>query len=107
MAFAAEASSLTDVHHFCRERCGREPCCDGFTLSIIALHRGTILCGLISHPDVLLCNKGDWQMPTLGGQGTCRGVRSNKETKTFTFNIGGLEFSGCKSVSKHRTLLAT
>ncbi|XP_067833083.1 thyroglobulin [Heptranchias perlo] len=95
MAFSANGSSLTDVHHFCRQTCGKEQCCDGFLLSQITIDRGTLLCGLISYPDVLLCNDDDWQTTLLlGGEGICRGVKSNTEKKTFMFNFGGLEFIG-------------
>ncbi|XP_067888732.1 thyroglobulin [Heterodontus francisci] len=95
LAFSASGSSLTDVHHFCRQTCGKEQCCDGFVLSQITIERGTILCGLISYPDVLLCNDNDWQATSLlGGEVVCRGVKSNTEKKTFMFSFGGLDFIG-------------
>uniref|UniRef100_UPI00398F4E46 thyroglobulin n=1 Tax=Pristiophorus japonicus TaxID=55135 RepID=UPI00398F4E46 len=94
-AFSADGSSLTDVHHFCRQTCGKDQCCDGFILSEIIINRGTLLCGLISFPDVLLCNDDDWQKTSLlSGEGVCRGVKSNLEKKTFMFSFGGLEFFG-------------
>ncbi|XP_038664387.1 thyroglobulin [Scyliorhinus canicula] len=95
MAFSAVGSSLTDVHHFCRQTCGKENCCDGFMLSQITIGGGTLLCGLISYPDVLLCNDNDWQATSLlGGEGVCRGVKSNTKKKTFMFSFGGLDFIG-------------
>ncbi|XP_048452133.1 thyroglobulin [Rhincodon typus] len=95
VAFSARGSSLTDVHHFCRQACGKEQCCDGFMLSQINIDEGTLLCGLMSYPDVLLCNDNDWQATSLlGGEGVCRGVKSNTEKKTFTFSFGGLDFTG-------------
>ncbi|XP_051879425.1 thyroglobulin [Pristis pectinata] len=94
MAFSADASSLTDVHHFCRQTCGKEQCCDGFVLSQLSLDRGTLLCGLISYPDVLLCNANDWQTASALGDGVCRGVKSNTQKKVFMLNIGEQEFSG-------------
>ncbi|XP_078397371.1 thyroglobulin [Cetorhinus maximus] len=95
MAFSASGSSLADVHHFCRQTCGNEHCCDGFMLSQITIDGGTLLCGLIGYPDVLLCNDNDWQATSLlGGEGVCRGVKSNTEKKTFTFSFGGLDFIG-------------
>ncbi|XP_069771801.1 thyroglobulin [Narcine bancroftii] len=94
MAFSAKDSSLTNVHHFCRQICGKEECCDGFMLSQLSLDGGMLLCGLISYPDVLFCNVDDWQTGPTPGDGICRGVKSNEEKKTFMFNFGGLEFSG-------------
>ncbi|XP_072425646.1 thyroglobulin [Chiloscyllium punctatum] len=95
IAFSARGSSLTDVHHFCRLACGKEQCCDGFILSQIIIDEGTLLCGLMSYPDVLLCNDNDWQATSLlEGEGVCRGVKSNTEKKTFMFSFGGLDFTG-------------
>ncbi|XP_078073121.1 thyroglobulin [Mustelus asterias] len=95
MAFSASGSSLTDVHHLCRQTCGKEHCCDGFMLSQITIDGGTFLCGLISYPDVLLCNDNDWQATSLfGGEGVCRGVKSNTKKKAFMFSFGGLDFIG-------------
>ncbi|XP_055489396.1 thyroglobulin [Leucoraja erinacea] len=94
LAFTAEGSSLSDVHHLCRQSCGAERCCDGFLLSHLRLGKGTFLCGLLSLPDVLLCNVADTWTGSTSGDGVCRGVASNAEKKAFTFNFGGLVFSG-------------
>ncbi|XP_053323895.1 thyroglobulin [Spea bombifrons] len=97
--FSAEDTSLTDALSFCRQTCRRDPCCNGFILSQVILNRGTILCGLLSSPDVLLCHVNDWsETSTLGGDGVCKGVRSNKEKKTFSFYLGGQEFTGSYSL---------
>ncbi|XP_059843800.1 thyroglobulin [Hypanus sabinus] len=95
IAFSADASSLTNVHHFCRQTCGEEQCCDGFVLSQLSLDRGTLLCGLISYPDVLFCNVDDWQTAAALNDGVCGGVNSNTQKKILTSNTGGQEFSGC------------
>ncbi|CAH2285956.1 Hypothetical predicted protein [Pelobates cultripes] len=93
--FSAEDTSLTDVHYFCRQTCGQNPCCHGFILSQIILNKGTILCGLLSSPHLLLCNAKDWSETShLGGYGVCKGVKSQKEQKAFSFFLGSQEFTG-------------
>ncbi|XP_078254585.1 thyroglobulin [Rhinoraja longicauda] len=94
LATTADGSSLTDMFNLCRQSCQAQPCCHGFLLSHLRLSKGIFLCGLVSFPDVLLCNIADTRTDSTSGDGVCRGVASNAEKKTFTFNFGGLEFSG-------------
>ncbi|XP_069076883.1 thyroglobulin [Pleurodeles waltl] len=99
LAFSAAATTLTDAHLFCRQSCELDSCCDGFVLSQIILNGGSILCGLMNSPDVLLCNENDWTKTSkLGGDGVCKGVKSNKEQKQFSFSLGGQEFTGTYSL---------
>ncbi|NP_001316486.1 thyroglobulin [Xenopus tropicalis] len=99
LVFSADGASLSEAHLFCHQVCRKDPCCDGFILSQIILNKGTILCGLLSSPDVLLCNVNDWSGTSLlGGEGVCKGVRSNKEQKMFSFFLGGQEFTGSYSM---------
>ncbi|XP_069478248.1 thyroglobulin [Ambystoma mexicanum] len=95
LAFSSMGATLTDTHLFCRQTCAVDACCDGFIVSQIILNGGSILCGLMSSPEVLLCNAKDWT-PTskVGGDGVCKGVKSNKEKKQFSFSLGGQEFTG-------------
>ncbi|CAB1321305.1 unnamed protein product [Coregonus sp. 'balchen'] len=65
MVFAAEGTTLTDVHSFCQDECTRNTCCDGFILNQNVLNGGTIMCGLLSYPDMLLCSEADWDMSGL------------------------------------------
>ncbi|MBN3300553.1 THYG protein, partial [Amia calva] len=60
LVFPAGGATLTDVHYFCRETCKQESCCDGFILNENILNGGTVMCGLLSHPDVFLCRDQDW-----------------------------------------------
>uniref|UniRef100_A0A8C5MZL6 Thyroglobulin n=1 Tax=Leptobrachium leishanense TaxID=445787 RepID=A0A8C5MZL6_9ANUR len=93
--FSASDTSLADAHLFCRQRCTVDPCCRSFILSQIILNKGTILCGLLGTPNVLLCNTNDWSSTSnLGGFGVCKGVKSNTEAKKFSFYLGGQEFTG-------------
>ncbi|MEE6463075.1 hypothetical protein FKM82_005772 [Ascaphus truei] len=99
MVFSADGTTLTDAHSFCRQTCGQDSCCDGFILSQIILNKGTILCGFLSSSDVLLCNVNDWsETSRLGVDGVCKGVKSNKEQKMFSFFLGGQEFTGSYSM---------
>ncbi|XP_043922872.1 thyroglobulin [Protopterus annectens] len=99
MVFPVTGTTLTDVHQFCHQTCGKESCCDGFVLSQNILSGGTILCGLMSHPDALLCNDNDWNTTSqIGGDGVCKGVKSDKEKKQFSFTLGGQQFTGSYSL---------
>ncbi|XP_067387679.1 thyroglobulin [Emydura macquarii macquarii] len=87
--------SLTDVHLFCRQTCSQDPCCDGFILSQVVLDGGTILCGLMSSPDELICHTNDWSQTTKrGGDGICKGVNYDEKKKEFLFSLGGQKFTG-------------
>ncbi|XP_075067568.1 thyroglobulin [Mixophyes fleayi] len=99
MLFSASGGTLTDGYYLCRQTCVQDSCCDGFILSRIILNQGTTLCGLLRSPDVLLCGVNDWSTESkLGGDGVCRGVRSNKKQKMFSFFLGGQEFTGSYSL---------
>uniref|UniRef100_A0A663DLM0 Carboxylesterase type B domain-containing protein n=1 Tax=Aquila chrysaetos chrysaetos TaxID=223781 RepID=A0A663DLM0_AQUCH len=95
MVLSAASASLTDAQLFCRQTCSRDSCCDGFILSQIALDGGTILCSLMSYPDVLICNANGWS-PTLMSviDGICKGVSYDEKEKMFSFTLGGQVFSG-------------
>ncbi|KAM9308463.1 thyroglobulin [Gastrophryne carolinensis] len=97
--FPGGKASLTDVYYMCRQMCGQDACCHGFILSQILLNKGTTICGLMKSPNALLCNKNDWRtISTLGGEGVCKGVQSNKEKKMFSFFLGGQTFTGSYSL---------
>ncbi|XP_053571924.1 thyroglobulin [Bombina bombina] len=99
IVFSANSTTLTNAHSFCRQTCREDSCCEGFILSEIILNKGTILCGLLRSPDVLLCNINDWRETSgLGSDGVCKGVKSNKEQKMFSFFLGGQEFTGSYSM---------
>ncbi|XP_073488945.1 thyroglobulin [Aquarana catesbeiana] len=97
--FPGGGASLTDGYYVCRQMCEQDACCTGFILSKIILNKGTIVCGLLRSPNVLLCNKNDWSSTSrLGGEGICKGVASNKQKKMFSFFLGGQEFTGSYSL---------
>uniref|UniRef100_A0A8C9G4S1 Thyroglobulin n=1 Tax=Pavo cristatus TaxID=9049 RepID=A0A8C9G4S1_PAVCR len=95
MTLSAAGTSLTDAQLFCRQICSRDSCCDGFILSQIALDGGTILCSLMTSPDVLICNANGWS-PTQTSviNEICRGLRYDEGEKIFSFTLGGQVFSG-------------
>lgn len=61
---------------------------------------GLILCGLISYPDVLICNANDWS-PTATSvfDGICGDVSYDEKEMMFFFTLGGQVFSGSMSVN--------
>ncbi|KAM9278738.1 thyroglobulin [Cariama cristata] len=99
VVLSAASASLTDAQLFCRQTCSKDSCCDGFILSQIALDGGTILCSLMSYPDVLLCDANAWsQTPTSVIDGICKGVSYDEKEKMFSFTLGGQEFSGTSNL---------
>uniref|UniRef100_A0A8C7N734 Thyroglobulin n=1 Tax=Oncorhynchus kisutch TaxID=8019 RepID=A0A8C7N734_ONCKI len=95
VVFAAEGTTLTDVHRFCQDECTQNTCCDGFILNQNVLSGGTIMCGLLSYPDMLLCSEADWDVSGLAkANRICgAGVTYNKLQKQFIFNFGGHDFT--------------
>ncbi|XP_028389694.1 thyroglobulin [Phyllostomus discolor] len=94
--FLASGASLTEVHLFCRLACDRDACCDGFVLTQV--RGGPIICGLLSSPDVLLCNIKDWRDPSEARvNATCPGVTYDQGSRQVTLRLGGQEFT--KSLS--------
>ncbi|NWW95569.1 THYG protein, partial [Rhynochetos jubatus] len=95
MVLSAASASLTDLQLFCRQTCSRDACCDGFILSQIVLDGGTILCSLMSNPDVLICNANSWSPRAMSViDGICKGVSYDEEEKMFSFTLGGQVFGG-------------
>ncbi|KAM5314931.1 thyroglobulin [Glossophaga mutica] len=89
--FAASGTSLTEVHLFCLLACDRDACCDGFILTQVL--GGPIICGLLSSPDVLLCNIEDWRDPSeTKANATCPGVTYDQGSRQVTLRLGGQEF---------------
>ncbi|XP_032037054.1 thyroglobulin [Aythya fuligula] len=99
MVLSAASTSLTDAQLFCRQTCSRDSCCDGFILSQITLEGGTILCSLMSSPDVLICNENSWN-PTPVGEGMCKGMSYDKKETMFSFILGGQVFSGTSKLAE-------
>uniref|UniRef100_A0A8C5YWL3 Thyroglobulin n=1 Tax=Marmota marmota marmota TaxID=9994 RepID=A0A8C5YWL3_MARMA len=91
VVFSASGANLTDVHLFCLLACDQDSCCDGFVLSQVK--GGPIFCGLLSSPDVLLCNVDDWTASSeVQANATCPGVTYDQESHQVTFHLGGQEF---------------
>ncbi|NXJ16229.1 THYG protein, partial [Odontophorus gujanensis] len=101
MALSAASTSLVDAQLFCRQTCSSDSCCDGFILSQIELDGGTILCSLMTSPDVLICNANGWS-PTQASviDEICKGLNYDEEEKIFSFTLGGQVFSGTSKLSE-------
>ncbi|KAM3873555.1 thyroglobulin [Diretmus argenteus] len=95
LVFSSRGTSLTDAHRFCQDGCSRDACCDGFILNQNVLNGGSLLCGWLRAPSVLLCGDKDWDVI---GQGKANricgaGLKYNKQQRSFIFNFGGQEFT--------------
>ncbi|XP_036929244.1 thyroglobulin [Acanthopagrus latus] len=93
--FSSTRTSLSDAHRFCQDGCSRDACCDGFILNQNSLNGGSLLCGWLRAPSVLMCGDQDWDVT---GQGTANricgaGLTYNEQQKSFVFNFGGQKFT--------------
>ncbi|NWW82460.1 THYG protein, partial [Climacteris rufus] len=99
LALPAAGASRAEVRLLCRQECSRESCCDGFILSQLPRDGGTILCSLLSSPDVLLCHAKSWTpAPTSSIGGVCNSVSYDQKEKRFSFTLGGQVFSGTSNL---------
>ncbi|XP_077950402.1 thyroglobulin isoform X2 [Gasterosteus aculeatus] len=93
--FPSGRTSLSDAHRFCQDGCSRDACCDGFVLNRNSLSGGSLLCGWLRAPSVLMCGDKDWDMI---GQGTANrvcgaGLAYNEKQSSFVFDFGGEKFN--------------
>ncbi|XP_039973585.1 thyroglobulin [Xiphias gladius] len=92
--FSSRRTSLSDAHRFCQDGCSRDTCCDGFILNQNRLNGGSLLCGWLRAPSVLMCGDQDWDVT---GRGTASricgaGLTYNKQQNSFLLDFGGQEF---------------
>ncbi|XP_041844793.1 thyroglobulin isoform X2 [Melanotaenia boesemani] len=93
--FSSRRTSLSDAHRFCQDGCSRDACCHGFILNQNSLNGGSLLCGWLRAPSVLMCGNQDWDVI---GQGSANricgaGLTYNKQQRSFLFDFGGQKFS--------------
>ncbi|XP_026172427.1 thyroglobulin isoform X2 [Mastacembelus armatus] len=93
--FSSRRTSLSDAHRFCQDGCSRDTCCDGFILNQNSLNGGSLLCGWLRAPSVLMCGDQDWD---LIGQGKANricgaGLTYNEQQRSFLFDFGGQTFT--------------
>ncbi|XP_040900588.1 thyroglobulin isoform X2 [Toxotes jaculatrix] len=93
--FSSRRTSLTDAHRFCQDGCSRDTCCDGFILNQNSLNGGSVLCGWLRAPSVLMCGDQDWDVI---GQGTANricgaGLTYNEQQRSFVLDFGGQAFT--------------
>lgn len=68
-------------------------------LSSLLCSSVAIICGLLSSPNVLLCNVKDWMDPSEArANATCPGVTYDQESRQVTLRLGGQEFIKSKSL---------
>ncbi|CAI5778982.1 Hypothetical predicted protein [Podarcis lilfordi] len=95
LVLSAAGTSLTDVHLFCRQACSQDACCDGFILSQVILDGGSIICGLMSYPDTLICNVNSWDASSTRERGdSCQKVKYNTGKTQYAFSLGGQVLTG-------------
>ncbi|XP_030606071.1 thyroglobulin [Archocentrus centrarchus] len=88
-------TSLSNAHRFCQDGCSRDTCCDGFILNQNSLVGGSLLCGWLRAPSVLMCGDQDWDVI---GQGAAKricgaGLTYNEKQRSFVFDFGGQKFT--------------
>ncbi|KAF1388560.1 hypothetical protein PFLUV_G00091540 [Perca fluviatilis] len=93
--FSSRRTSLSDAHRFCQDGCSRDACCDGFILNQNVLNGGSLLCGWLRAPSVLMCGDQDWDVI---GQGAASricgaGLTYNEQQRSFVFDFGGQKFT--------------
>ncbi|XP_028326228.1 thyroglobulin [Gouania willdenowi] len=93
--FASRRTSLTDAQIFCQVGCERDACCDGYILNHNSLNGGSLLCGWLRAPSVLVCGDQDWDVL---GQGSANricgaGLTYNQQQRSFLFDFGGQKFT--------------
>ncbi|XP_028254712.1 thyroglobulin isoform X2 [Parambassis ranga] len=93
--FSSGRTSLSDAQRFCQDGCSRDACCHGFILNQNSLDGGSLLCGWLRAPSVLMCGDQDWDVI---GQGTAdrvcgAGLTYNEQQRSFVFDFGGQQFT--------------
>ncbi|XP_070796422.1 thyroglobulin [Pituophis catenifer annectens] len=98
---SASATSLTDVHLFCRQACHQDACCDGFILSQLILDGGSIACSLLSSPGALICNLNDWDGSSTRQQGDiCQRAKYSEGKSQYTVRIGDQVLAGASELAE-------
>ncbi|KAK5861626.1 hypothetical protein PBY51_017086 [Eleginops maclovinus] len=102
-------ASLSDARRFCSDGCSRDACCHGFILNHNTLQGGSLLCGWLKSPSVLMCGDEDWDV--IGQAAANRecgaGLTYNEQQRSFLFDFGGQQFditdSALPADSKNKT----
>uniref|UniRef100_A0A3B3VM33 Thyroglobulin n=1 Tax=Poecilia latipinna TaxID=48699 RepID=A0A3B3VM33_9TELE len=100
--FSSRNTSLSDVRRFCQDGCSRDACCHGFILNQNVLDGGSLLCGWLRAPSVLMCEDEDWDVI---GQGPANricgaGLSYSKQQRSFEFDFGGEKFTISKKATQ-------
>ncbi|KAJ0066589.1 hypothetical protein NL108_015334, partial [Boleophthalmus pectinirostris] len=94
LVFSANQSARSDVERFCLSACRRDACCHGYALNHNRLNSGSIMCGFLRAPSVLMCAEQDWDVIGRGAASRdCgAGLKSDEKRDDFLFDLGGHEF---------------
>ncbi|XP_023185937.1 thyroglobulin isoform X1 [Xiphophorus maculatus] len=93
--FSSRNTSLSDARRFCQDGCSRDACCHGFILNQNVLDGGSLLCGWLRAPSVLMCEDEDWDVI---GQGPANricgaGLSYSEQQRSFELDFGGEKFT--------------
>ncbi|XP_054638043.1 thyroglobulin isoform X2 [Dunckerocampus dactyliophorus] len=84
-------TSLEEARRFCEVGCRNEACCGGFILNQNSLSGGSVLCGWLRDPSILMCGWRDWDVTGQGAANRICGVGLvyNEQQRSFLFDFGG------------------
>ncbi|XP_032413700.1 thyroglobulin isoform X1 [Xiphophorus hellerii] len=93
--FSSRNTSLSDARRFCQDGCSHDACCHGFILNQNVLDGGSLLCGWLRAPSVLMCEDEDWDVI---GQGPANricgaGLSYSEQQRSFELDFGGEKFT--------------
>ncbi|KAK5921543.1 hypothetical protein CgunFtcFv8_018901 [Champsocephalus gunnari] len=87
-------TSLSDALLFCSDGCSADACCHGFALNLNTLQGGSLLCGWLRAPSVLMCGDDDWDViGQAAANRECGAALSyNEQQRIFLLDFGGQQF---------------
>uniref|UniRef100_A0A3Q3B902 Thyroglobulin n=1 Tax=Kryptolebias marmoratus TaxID=37003 RepID=A0A3Q3B902_KRYMA len=97
--FSSRQTSLSDAHRFCQDGCSRDACCDGFVLNQNLVNGGSLLCGWLRAPSVLMCDEQDWDVIGQGPANRSCGAVLSRAAKpsNLVLDFGGEKFTFAES----------
>ncbi|XP_056284919.1 thyroglobulin [Pseudoliparis swirei] len=101
--FSSRRTSLSDAHRFCQDGCSRDTCCEGFLLNQNRLEGGSLFCGWLRAPSILMCGDQDWDVI---GEATANricgtGITYNEQQGSFLFEFGDQKFNITDALPTH------
>ncbi|TNN39573.1 Thyroglobulin [Liparis tanakae] len=86
-----------------QDGCSRDTCCEGFLLNQNRLEGGSLLCGWLKAPSILMCGDQDWDVI---GEATANricgtGITYNEQQGSFLFEFGDQKFNITDALPTH------